>query len=344
MTMLTECPTRKRVVHREMRGQRWFITGGAGFIGSHFTDHLLDLLDPLVVTLFDNFSTGREWHYEQHRSDPRLQVIRGDVNHRAALRAAMVGHDVVVHLASNVGGNLDDPDADFRGGVALTREVLEAMRITGVKRILFASDASVYGEMGGVEAHEDHGPLAPCTTFGASKLAGEAMVGAYCHRYGMTGCVLRFANVVGPRQSRDLGSEFVRQLLENPGQLRIAGGSLQIKSYLHVEDLVSAMLLAQQRGDCRYQIYNVATGDSIQVAEIARMAVNTLGLNSHQVELVFGGGRGQDDRKQDGQKQDGQKLDTQRMRALGWNRARRTAEALHDSMLALLADAQVAGR
>jgi len=120
---------------------RWFIVGGAGFIGSHFTDTLLGSSDTEQVTLYDNFSSGRGWHYERHLQDPRLRVVRADAKDTGALQSAIVGHDFVIHLASNADIALaaTDPDIDFREGTYLTRQVLEAMRVTGVFRILYAS-------------------------------------------------------------------------------------------------------------------------------------------------------------------------------------------------------------
>jgi UDP-glucose 4-epimerase len=336
MSVLRDCPLKERVQPHELRGQRWLITGGAGFIGSHLTDHLLGEAAANCVTLFDDFSSGRQWHYEQHANDPRLKVIRGDVADQAALRTAMAGHDVVIHLASNAktGRTALDPDIDFRGGTLLTREVLEAMRLTGVSRILFASCGGVYGDLGELELNEDHGPLDPASPYTANKLASEALISAYCHTFGMTGCALRFDNVVGPRQWQGAGVDFVRHLIENPRRLRIPGNGLQNQSHLHVDDLVNAFLLAHERTETAYRVYNVAAGDAITVAEIARIAIDTLGIYSGLVELVYGGELscyGESPR-----------LDTQRIRALGWNCSRATADALRDSMLAHLADAQVA--
>src|SRR5467141_3235946 len=161
--------------------QRYFIVGGAGFIGSHFTDRLLS--DPAVVavTLYDNFSSGKPWHYTHHLDDPRLQVLCGDVIDQVRLTAAMEGHDIVIHLASNpdIARAATDPDIDFRQGTCLTNHVLEAMRLSGTKNILYASGSGVYGDLGEREATEDHGPLIPISTYAASKLAGETLISAY---------------------------------------------------------------------------------------------------------------------------------------------------------------------
>ena len=204
---------------------RFFIVGGAGFIGSHFTDALLGPAGAAAVTIYDNLSSGREWHFAKHLGNPRFKFVKGDVKDLDALRRAMDGSEVVIHLASNpdIARAAAEPDIDFREGTYLTERVLEAMRLSSAKRILYASGSGIYGELGTVEANEDYGPLAPISTYGASKLAGEALISSYCHMFEMTGCVFRFGNVVGPRQTHGVGFDFVRALRKDPEKLRIVG-------------------------------------------------------------------------------------------------------------------------
>jgi UDP-glucose 4-epimerase len=323
-----------------MRGERFFLVGGAGFIGSHFTDRLLG--DPAVrgVTLYDNFSSGREWHYAHHLRDDRLRVVRADVKDVAALRSAMEGHDVVIHLASNpdIARAATEPDIDFREGTFLTQNVVEAMRTTTAKRILYASGSGIYGDLGELEVREDHGPLLPISTYGASKLAGEALITAYCHMFGLSGCVFRFGNVVGPRQTHGVGFDFVRRLLKNPEELHILGDGTQSKSYIHVHDVIQAVLLAHDRCPKPFEAYNVATGDYITVREIAQLAIECLGLPPGRTQLVFGTGNR-------GWKGDVPmvRLDVRRVRSLGWRCRRVTREALRASMAEMVDDAR-AGR
>src|SRR5207248_1841982 len=150
---------------------------------------------------------------------------------------------------------------------------VEAMRCTSDARlILYASGSGVYGDLGDLEIGESHGPLVPVSTYGASKLAGEALVSAYCHMFGLTGCVFRFGNVVGPRQTHGVGYDFVRRLLADPSRLTILGDGNQSKSYIHVDDVIDAMLVAAERAPRPYAAFNVATGDYISVKEIADLA------------------------------------------------------------------------
>ncbi len=321
-----------------MGGERFFLVGGAGFIGSHFTDRLLAEQSIRRVTIYDNFSSGREWHYARHASDPRLRVIRADVKDLGALRSAMEGHDVVIHLASNpdIARAATEPDVDFREGTFLTQNVLEAMRTGGVGRILYASGSGVYGDLGDLEADEDHGPLLPISTYGASKLAGEALISSYCSMFDLSGCVFRFGNVVGPRQTHGVGFDFVRRLLADPATLTILGDGTQSKSYIHVQDVVAAVLLASERCPGRFEVYNVATGDYVTVREIAELAVECLCLPRDRTRVVFGSGSR-------GWKGDVPivRLKTARIRSLGWRCQRSTREALRASLLEMVEDARV---
>lgn len=314
---------------------RWFIVGGAGFIGSHFTDRLLEDPETERVTLYDNFSSGHEWHYTHHANDARLRVVRGDVKEMHSLRDAMAGHDAVIHLASNpdIARAAADPDIDFREGTQLTRNVVEAMRITATRRILYASGSGVYGDLGTLEAAEDYGPLTPVSTYGASKLAGEGLISSYCHMFGLTGRAFRFANVVGPRQTHGVGFDFVRQLAANGRELRILGDGSQSKSYIWVRDVVDAVLLANCKAPEPFAVFNVGTGDYITVAEIAEIAVQAMGLDPMSVRFSYTGG----DR---GWKGDVPivRLNSDRIRALGWRCTRNTGEALRDSLRALITE------
>ncbi len=320
--------------------RRYFIVGGAGFIGSHFSDRLLAESSVAAVTLYDNFSSGREWHYENHLGDSRFHVVRGDVNDLELLTVAMRGHDVVIHLASNpdIARAATEPDIDFREGTYLTNNVVEAMRKSGTNTILYASGSGVYGDLREVEANEDYGPLLPISTYGASKLAGEALITSYCHMFDFTGRVFRFGNVVGPRQTHGVGFDFLRQLLKNPRKLKILGDGTQSKSYIHVQDVVNAVLLASGPSPGSYTAYNVAAGDYITVTEIAQLAVECAGLDPGQVEFEYTGGNR-------GWKGDVPivRLNTDRIRTLGWVCGAGSREALRQSMSAMLPDIK-AGR
>jgi UDP-glucose 4-epimerase len=318
-----------------MNFKAYFIVGGAGFIGSHFTDRLLSDSTVSSVTLYDNFSSGREWHYERHLGDSRLKVVRADVKDIETLAAAMQGHDAVIHLASNpdIARAATEPDIDFREGTYLTNNVVEAMRRSGTQTILYASGSGVYGDLGEIEAGEDYGPLLPISTYGASKLAGEALITSYCHMFDFSGRVFRFGNVVGPRQTHGVGFDFLRQILRDPRKLKILGDGTQSKSYIHVSDVVNAVLLAAEKSSGKFAAYNVATGDYITVTEIAELAVECAGLKPGSVEFEYTGGNR-------GWKGDVPvvRLNTGRIRSLGWTYSAGSREALRRSISAMLPD------
>lgn len=324
-----------------MATKRAFIAGGAGFIGSHFTDRLL--ADPGIrqVTLYDNFSSGRRWHLEHHLDDTRIKMVRGDIGEMEQLRSAIEGHDLVIHLASNpdIARAATEPAVDFDQGTYLTHHLLEAMRTARAsRRILYASGSGIYGDLGEVEAHEDHGPLRPISTYGASKLAGEALISAYCHLFGFSGCVLRFGNVVGPRQTHGVGLDFVRRLVDDPTKLHILGDGSQSKSYIHVFDVVEAALLADKATEKGYAAYNVATKDYVSVQQIADLAVECLGLDPKRVRYDFAGGYR-------GWKGDIPvvRMNTDRIRSIGWSNSMSSTEALRSSLRSLLDEVR-AGR
>jgi len=338
---------------RATAGRRFFIVGGAGFIGSHFTDHLLGAGDAAAVTLYDNLSSGRQWHFAHHEPDARFRLVRGQVEDTEALTRAMAadgaGQDVVIHLASNpdIARAAREPTIDFWQGTALTNSVVEAMRRAGVPRILYASGSGVYGDLGTVEAEEDRGSMIPTSTYGASKLAGEGLIGSYSAMFGLSGCAFRFGNVVGPRQTHGVGFDFARRLLDAqqarasggaPIVLKILGDGQQSKSYVHVSDIVRSVLTAHERTEAPFAAYNVATGDYITVTEIAALAVECVGLARADVAFEYTGG----DR---GWKGDVPivRLATSRIRALGWNNDMGSREALRQSMLSMIPEMK-AGR
>ena len=320
------------------RPARTLIVGGAGFLGSHFTDRLLAEPGGGTLTLYDNFSSGREWHYRHHENDARLHVVRADVKDLDRLVGVMDGHGRVIHLASNadIARAAAEPEIDFDEGTLLTHHVLEAMRRTGCKRILYPSGSGVYGDLGEVVAGEDYGPLRPISTYGASKLAGEGMISAYCHMFGLSARVCRLGNVVGARQTHGVGLDFVRGLLADPSRLAIRGDGRQSKSYIHAEDVVSAFLLADDEGAGVCRVFNVASGDAITVTEIADMAVDCLGLEG--VEYRYTGGRR-------GWKGDVPvvRLDCRRIHGLGWECRHSSRQAMALSLAALLGELRDAG-
>lgn len=309
-----------------------FISGGAGFIGSHLLHRLLLDEKTRSVVVFDNFTSGQRSYLEFAARDARFRLVEGDLKKVEAVTAAMKGCDTVFHLAANpdIAKAVTQPDIDFWEGTYLTQNVLEAMRLTGAQRIFYTSGSGVYGENPEVAFKEDYGPCVPISTYGASKLACEGLIAAYCHMSSLQARAFRFANVVGPRQTHGVGYDFVRRLKADPTRLRILGDGSQLKSYIHVDDVLAAIATAAASLTSRYDVFNVATDDYITVSEIAGLAMQVCGLEPANVRLEFTGG----DR---GWKGDVPvvKFDCSKIKALGWSNRRSSREALRDAMEAM---------
>jgi UDP-glucose 4-epimerase len=315
---------------------RVLIVGGAGFIGSHFTDALLSDRSTEQVTLYDNFSSGQEWHYAHHGDDPRLRIVTGDANDQERLAGAMAGHELVIHLASNpdIAAAMTNPAIDFDEGTRITHNVVEAMRRAGIPRIAYASGSGVYGDLGPLEATEDHGPMIPVSTYGASKLAGEALISSYGHMFGIRGVAFRFGNVVGRRQTHGVGFDFVRRLSKDASKLTVLGDGSQSKSYVLVTDVVAAVLGVLDAADAApFRVFNVATGDYVTVREIVGLALDVVGLDPRTTVVHYGD-------QPRGWKGDVPvvRLNTDRIRATGWQPSVGSAGALRGSMQAMLDD------
>jgi UDP-glucose 4-epimerase len=268
--------------------ERVFITGGAGFIGSTLGDRLA--ADGLEVTVYDNFSTGRREFVERLAARSNAQVVEGDVLDTEHMAEAMTGCDTVFHLAANadVRHGLERPRRDLEQNTIATSNVLEAMRDAGVRRIAFSSTGSVYGEPDLHPTPEDCPFPLQTSLYGASKLAGEGLIAAYCHGFGFTGVIFRFVSVLGERYTHGHVYDFYRALQADPTRLRVLGDGRQEKSYLYVQDCVSAMLtaLAAHEGPGCF-VYNLGTDETTTVDESLALITAHLGV---EPELDYTGG------------------------------------------------------
>jgi UDP-glucose 4-epimerase len=289
---------------------RAFVTGAAGFIGSTLVDRLLKASNDVVA--FDNFSTGQEQFIEAALSHPRYRLVRADLLDLDALRSAMAGSEVVFHLAANadVRFGTDHPRRDLEQNTIATWNVLEAMRSHGIRRIAFSSTGSVYGEARVIPTPEDCPFPVQTSLYGASKVAAEAMIQAYCEGFGMQACIFRFVSIMGERYTHGHVFDFYKQLLAHPDELQVLGNGLQRKSYLYVQDCVDAILLALDRATAPVSIFNLGTDEYCQVNQSIQWICERLGL---QPKLQYAGG----DRGWIGDNPF-IFLDCSRIRALGW--------------------------
>jgi UDP-glucose 4-epimerase len=269
-----------------------FIAGGAGFIGGHLARELLRRGEQRVV-VFDNLSSGDISHLDELLGDPRLTLVEADLQELDKVIEAMRGSSHAYLLAANpdIAAAVADPAIDFWQGTYLTQNALEAARISGVTRVTYASGSGVYGDRSEPGIDEGFGPLAPVSTYGASKLGCEAMLSAYAHMFGIHSVAFRFANVVGSKQTHGVTYDFVRRLREDPTRLRILGDGQQSKSYIHVSDVVAAILTLTDRGWDGYEVFNAGTGEHVTVTEIADLVVRRMRLTDVHYEYT-GGARG----------------------------------------------------
>ncbi len=250
---------------------RSFVVGGAGFIGSHMVDRLV-LRGP--VTIYDNLSVGKPAFVADHLASGRATLVQGDALDLERLCEAMAGHDLVVHLAANPEARwgLERTRLDLEQGTIATYDVLEAMRRTGVPRLIFSSSGTMYGETSKTCAEEDLGAL-PISLYGASKMAGEALISAFVECFGLQAFIFRFGNVVGPRGTHGAALDFLRKLRDSKVELEVLGDGKQAKPYLFVTDCVDGMLFGLDHADARLNIHNLAPSDTTSVARIAELCV-----------------------------------------------------------------------
>lgn len=270
---------------------RAFVTGGAGFIGSHLTDRLVE--EGQIVTVYDNFSSGRIEFVGDHVGRQSFKVVEGDLLDLDKLRGAISGCDTVFHLAANPDARLgiEKTDLDLKLETIATYNVLEAMRLNGARRMVFTCSGTVYGETPRKPLPEHYGPALPTSLYGAGKLACEGLISAFCHTFGMQAWIFRLANIVGARATHGVIFDFVNKLRANPKVLEILGNGSQRKPYLHVQDCVDAILHGLRHSHERVNVFNVSCRTTTDVNAIARFTAKAMGLEGAEFRPT-GGDRG----------------------------------------------------
>lgn len=268
---------------------RSFVVGGAGFIGSHMVDRLVER-GP--VTVYDNLSVGKRAWIEGHLTSGRATLVEGDALDLERLAEAVRGHDLVVHLAANPEARwgLERTRLDLEQGTIATYNVLEAMRRGGVPKLIFSSSGTVYGETEKTCAEGDLGNL-PISLYGASKFAGEALISAFVECFGLRACIYRFGNVVGPRGTHGAALDFLKKLQDRKTELEVLGDGRQSKPYLFVTDCVDGMLFGLDHAPEKLAVNNLAPPDTTSVARIAELCVAASPYKNAAIRYT-GGDRG----------------------------------------------------
>jgi len=298
--------------------QRHFVTGGAGFIGSHLVEGLLAA--GKTVTVYDNLSSGRLTWIAHHLDNPAFRFEQADLLDRERLKSAMAGHELVWHLGANtdIPAGCQQVDLDIQNCVLATHNALEAMRANGIRQIIFSSTSAVYGDAPLSPTPESAGPLLPISLYGAAKLACETLISAYCHLFGLQAWMFRFANVVGARMGHGVIFDFIQKLRRDPHHLEIWGDGQQRKPFFLVEDCIAGIVCAYRHSRQWCDVFNLGCVTTTGVDSVAEIVREEMGLSD--VKIQYTGGRR-------GFPGDVPvlMLDTRKIEHLGW-RARHTSD------------------
>lgn len=315
-------------MEKSLKKQKIFITGGAGFVGSNLVNKLIKNNQ---ITVYDNLTSGKKSYLKTYFKKKNFKLIVGDLLNFSRLKKSIKGYNFVFHLASNpnIAKSLKDPELDLNQGIITIFNVLEVMRQNKIKKIVFPSGSGVYGDQGVKSTPEDFGPLLPVSMYGASKLAAEGLISAFCSLYDMQSWIFRPANIVGKRQTHGVSYDFIKKLRKNPKELEILGDGTQSKSYLYIDDFIEAMFLTIEKSNNKVNLFNVASNSFTDVKTIAEIVAEEMGFKN--VKFKYTGGL-------KGWKGDVPKvrMDTKKINQLGWKPKLDSVQAIRKSIQDLL--------
>lgn len=308
------------------------VTGGAGFIGSHLVDSLVCQGKEVVV--IDSLVAGRRETIAEHLNSKKVRLVDRDLL-SDGWQDELKGAARVWHLAADpdVRQSAKTPDPTFANNIVATYRVLEAMRLAQVRELVFTSTSTVYGNAMVIPTPETYTPMEPVSVYGASKLACEAMISAYCHSFGMKSWNFRFANIIGARSGHGVITDFVKKLRDNPKELEILGDGKQTKSYLEVHECIAAMHFAITHAQETVNTFNIGSEDWIDVMTIADIVTEEMGLAGVQYTCTGGtlGWVGDVPKMQ---------LGIDRLKALGWKPQKGSRESVRIAVQAAVTGVQ----
>lgn len=277
-------------MEKNLKKQKIFVTGGAGFVGSNLVEELLK--EKAKVIVYDNLSLGRKEFITPFLKNPNFKFIKADLLNKNKLEKAIKSSDIVFHMAANSDIPLGTkyPEVELKSGTIATNNLLEAMRKNKVKKIVFVSTSAVYGDRPKViPTPEDYGPLFPISFYGASKLACEGLISAYCHNYNFQAWIFRFANVIGKNGTHGAAFDFIKKLRKNPKELKILGDGEQAKPYLYVKECVEGMIYGFKNSNEQLNYFNLACPGATKVKTIAKAVVEEMEFKN--VKFKYTGGK-----------------------------------------------------
>jgi UDP-glucose 4-epimerase len=311
------------------KAMKCLVTGGAGFIGSHLVDRLMD--NGHYVTVFDNMSVGKVEFLSRHIQNDKFKLIQGDLLNLDLIKKIFSGHDIIFHLAANPEARLGikNTDLDLKQETIVTYNVLEAMRKNNIQKIIFSSSGTIYGETPFIPIPENYGPAFPISLYGAGKLASEGLISAFCGTFGMQAWIYRFANIVGPRATHGVIYDFICKLKRNSSDLEILGDGKQSKPYLYVVECVEGILFGLENASEKINVYNLGCTSTTNVNTIAQILIEEMELTCVNFKYS-GGSRGwPGDVPQF-------RCDTRKATALGWKAKYSSNEAVRKAIRGIL--------
>lgn len=300
---------------------RILVTGGAGFIGSNLTERLLR--EGQRVLSVDNFLLGNREYIESFYRNPNFQFKEIDLLDFKVAAPLFEGMDLVFHLSANsdIFEGAKHTDRDLNVGTIATYNVLEGMRLNGIKNIVFASTSAVYGIANQIPTKEDYGPLFPISLYGASKVACEALISAFCHNFGMKSWIFRFANVIGQNPTHGIVFDLIKKLKNDPSELEVLGDGKQSKPYLYVSDIVDGMLFGFSNSREEVNFFNLACDGASSVEFIVDTLLKKLEMKNTKIRYAGGKQGWKGDVPQ-------VRLSVEKMRSMGWVARHSSEEAV----------------